>query len=52
MLKQAKAGYPNSKKGLKMKYEDSLNQKQKANKKLLSVPYKFIIILLSIVKSH
>lgn len=52
MLKQAKAGYPNSKKGRKMKYEDNLIQKQKANKKLLSVPYKLIITILSIIKSH
>jgi len=47
----AKAGYPNSKKGLKMKYEDNLVKKPKI--KILAL--KLIIVyatILTILKSH
>lgn len=48
----AKAGYPNSKKGLKMKYEQSLIQKKRNKNNMLIVVYSLFTTILSIIKSH
>lgn len=51
MLKQAKAGYPNSKKGKKMKYEFELSQLKKKKNTPIKITTA-IITILTIIKSH
>lgn len=51
LLKDAKPGYPNNKKGRKMKYEFELSQNKKKNNIPLRITAALITIL-TIFKSH